>query len=79
MTKDEQDYKKFLEDQLDWCMEQDLILAEIEYKLQEMKGIAKDALENGLTNGEITIMNIRLNQLNSEVFSLKEKLNSIVN
>lgn len=40
MDKDEQERKQFLEQQLEWCREQDRILGEIEEKLQEMKKIA---------------------------------------
>ena len=51
MDKDQQEQKKFLEEQLEWCKEQDRILEEIEMKLHEMKRIAEYALEHELTSG----------------------------
>ena len=41
MNKDEQDNKKFLEQQLQWCKNQGRILEEIEMKLYKMKEIAQ--------------------------------------
>ena len=48
MDKDEQEHKKFLEELLEWCKEQDRILEEIDMKLHEMKEIAEYALEHDL-------------------------------
>ena len=44
MDKEEQEYKQFLEQQLQWCKKQDNILAKIEIKLHEMKTIANTFL-----------------------------------
>ena len=78
MNKDEQEHKKFLEEQLEWCKEQDRILEEIEVKLHEMKQIAEYALEHELTSLEIDQLNSQLNELKSEVHSLEEQLHSVV-
>lgn len=49
MEKGELERKKFLEQQLEWCKEQDYILEEIEMKLYEMKRIAEYACNHELT------------------------------
>ena len=78
MNKDEQDYKKFLEQQLEWCKEQDRILEEIEMKLHEMKKIAKYSLDHELTPLEMDQLNGQLKELESEVHFLERQLYSIV-
>jgi hypothetical protein len=78
MDKDDQDHKKFLEEQLEWCKEQDRILEEIDVKLHEMKEIAEYALEHGLTSAEIDQLNDQLNELKREVHSLEKQLHSVV-
>ena len=78
MDKDEQDHKKFLEQQLQWCKEQDRILEEIEMKLHEMKKIAQYALDHELTPIEIEQLNGQLNELKSEVHFLEKQLHSVV-
>ncbi|MDN3361227.1 MULTISPECIES: hypothetical protein [Priestia] len=52
MGKDKQEDTKFLEQQLEWCKEQDRILEEIEMKLYEMKIIAEYAFNHELTSLE---------------------------
>lgn len=78
MTKDDQQQKQFLTDQLEWCKEQDRILAEIERKLHEMKRIAAYALEHMLTSAEVDALNLHLNELKRDVASLEQKLHSTV-
>ncbi|MCI2252999.1 hypothetical protein L2D08_01325 [Domibacillus sp. PGB-M46] len=78
MAKNHQDYKKFLEEQIEWCQEQDLILEEIESKLLEMKEIAEYALKRELTPSEAGKLNGQLNDLKSKIHSLEKKLHSDV-
>ncbi|MDQ0803425.1 hypothetical protein [Priestia megaterium] len=78
MEKDELESKKFLEQQLEWCKEQDYILEEIEMKLYEMKRIAEYAFNHELTPLEIDQMNNQLKELKSEVHFLEKQLSSIV-
>lgn len=78
MSKNEQEFKKFLEEQVNWCREQDDILVQIEMKLYEMKKLAESILINELTNAENENVNLQINKLNLEVLQLKQRLNSIV-
>lgn len=78
MSNEEQEYKKFLVEQVDWCKEQEKILIQIEIKLREMKKLAESVLIFDFTNIEIKRINLQINQLNREVLQLKEQLNSIV-
>ncbi|MDQ0218414.1 hypothetical protein ELQ35_03445 [Peribacillus cavernae] len=78
MNKDEQDHKKFLEQQLEWYKEQDRILEEIEMKPREMKKIAQYSLEYRLTPLEINQLNDQLKELESEVHFLEKQLHSVV-
>lgn len=74
MNKDEQEHKRFLEQQLQWCKEQDRILEEIEIKLHEMKKIAQYALNQELNPVEIDQLNSQMKELESEVHLLKKRL-----
>lgn len=78
MNKDEQEHKQFLEQQIDWCKEQDRILEEIEMKFHEMKKIAQYALNHEITPPEIDQLNGQLKELESEVHFLEKQLYSIV-
>ncbi len=78
MDQDQQEHKKFLEEQLEWCKEQNRILEEIDTKLHEMKKIAEYALERELTLDEIDELNNRLNGLKNEVQFLESQLHSVV-
>ncbi|MBU8752298.1 hypothetical protein [Priestia megaterium] len=78
MEKGELERKKFLEQQLEWCKEQDYILEEIEMKLYEMKRIAEYAFSHELIPLEIHQMNDQLKELKSEVRLLEKQLFSIV-
>lgn len=70
--------KKFLEEQIEWCKEQDSILVEIEEKLYEMKELAEYARDRELSPMEIDKLNGQLNTLKREVHSLERKLQSVV-
>ena len=78
MNKDEQDYKKFLEEQLEWCKKQNTILEKIEMKLYEMKQIAEYVLKHKLTSVEVEELNDQLKELKSEVHFLEKQLHFIV-
>ncbi len=78
MNKDEREHKQFLEQQLEWCKEQDRILEEIETKLHEMKEIAQYSLENELTPLEINQLNNQLKELENEVHLLEKQLHTVV-
>ncbi|MEC1770233.1 hypothetical protein [Schinkia azotoformans] len=77
MNKDEQERKKFLEDQLQWCKEQDTILEEIEFKLYKMREIAEYALKHDLSKIEKDQLNHQLNKLKKEVHSLEKMLQTV--
>ena len=78
MDKQEQEHKKFLEQQLEWCKKQDRILEEIEMKLYEMKKITQYTLDHELTEIEIEQLNVQLNELKSEVHLLEKQLQTVV-
>ncbi|MGN7228744.1 hypothetical protein ACTHQ0_03115 [Priestia megaterium] len=78
MGKDEQEHKRFLEQQLEWCKEQDRILEDIEMKLYEMKRIAEYAFNHELTPLEIDQLNVQLKELESDVYFLEKQLGSVV-
>ncbi len=76
--KNRKEQKKFLEQQLEWCKEQDRILEEIDSKLHEMKRIAEYVLVKELNSEEIEELNGQLNELKREVHSLEKELQSVV-
>lgn len=76
MGKDQQLIKQFLEEQLEWCKEQDHILKQIEMKLYEMKDIAQYAYDHELSAIEVERLNNQINQLKEEVHSLEAQLKS---
>ncbi|KAB7706554.1 hypothetical protein F9802_10160 [Bacillus aerolatus] len=78
MDKDHQGHKNFLEEQLQWCKEQDRILEEMNVKLHEMKRIAEYAREHELNSAEINELNGQLNELRREVHFLEKQLRSVV-
>lgn len=78
MDKDHQDRKEFLEQQLQWCKDQDAILEEMNGKLHEMKRIAEYALEHKLSSAEVDKLNGQLNELKQEVYFLESQLHSVV-
>ena len=79
MNKDQQDQKKFLEEQLEWSKEQVRILDEIDMRLHEMKKIAEYAVEHELSAVDEKIrLNNQLKDLKDEVDSLEKQLHSVV-
>lgn len=78
MNKDDQNHKKFLEEQLHWCKARDGILEGIEVKLYEMERIAEYARVQELTSIEVDSLNGQLNDLKSEVQSLEMQLHIAV-
>jgi len=78
MDKKSQEQQKFFADQIEWCQEQDLILAEIESKLYEMKEMAEYALANDVTPAEIARLNRQLDNLKREIKSLEKQSHAAV-
>ncbi|WP_100405453.1 hypothetical protein [Bacillus solitudinis] len=78
MDKDQQEQKRFLEEQLQWTREQDRILEEIDEKLHEMKRIAEYALEHEPSVLETNKLNSQLKELKDEVQSLERQLQSMI-
>lgn len=78
MNKDQQEQKKFLKEQVEWCKRQDAILEKIENKLYEMKALAEYARDHNLSLIETDLINNQLNTLKQEVHSLEQQLHSIV-
>jgi hypothetical protein len=78
MNKDRHSQKKFLEEQINWCKEQDHILEEIEIRLQEMKKVTEYVLKHELTSTEIDGVNGQLNELKNEVHFLERQLHTVV-
>jgi hypothetical protein len=78
LDKEQQELKKFLEKQLQWCKEQDRILEEIDSKLHEIRRIAEYALENEIHSEKTKELNVQLNELKSEVHTLEKQLRFLV-
>ena len=78
MNKDQQDQKKFLEEQLEWTKEQVRILDEIDIRLHEMKKIAEYAVEHELSATEKIRLNNQMKDLKAEVDSLEKQLHTVV-
>lgn len=74
MNPDENEQKKFLEDQLEWCKEKICILVEIDRVLFEMKAIAEYALQIEHTTDKINELNCQLNELKNRVNFLEHQL-----
>lgn len=65
---------KQLEEQLQWCREQDDILESIETALYQMRGIAEYAAKNELNPLETKKLQAEIDQLKEEIASLEKKL-----
>jgi len=78
MHKEEQEYKQFLEQQLEWYKKQDRILEEIEMKLHKMKKIAQYAVDHVLTITEKEQLNTQLSELKAEIHFLEIQLHTTV-
>ena len=79
MDKNQQEHKKFLEDQVEWGRQRDAILEQIENKLYEMKELAEYARDHELTPIERSRLQEQMNTLNQGVHSLEQQLQSEVN
>lgn len=78
MNYDQQEQKKFLEQQLQWTKERVCILDEMNVKLHEMKRIAEYALEHALSAIEIERLNGELDKLKHEFSTLEKQLYPIL-
>jgi hypothetical protein len=78
MDLDQQEQKKFLEQQLQQTKEQVCILEEMNVMLHEMKRIAEYALEHKLSAIEIERLNGELDTLKNEFSSLEKQLYPIL-
>ncbi|MEH7342632.1 hypothetical protein V7122_01905 [Bacillus sp. JJ1532] len=78
MNIEQQELKKFLEQQLEWSKERSKILAKINNKLHEMKEIAEFSLAHKFSRTEIHKLNTQLNALKDEVYHLEKQLNTVV-
>jgi hypothetical protein len=78
MNKDQQDQRKFIEEQIEWSKEQTRILDEIDMRLHEMKRIAEYAVEHELSANEKIRLNTQLKDLKDEVDSLEKQLHTVV-
>lgn len=78
MDNDQQDLKKFLEQQLEWTKKQVLLLDEIDVKLLEMKRIAQYVVDHELSAFERDTLNNQLDDLKNEVHFLEKQLHTIV-
>ncbi|WP_071393533.1 hypothetical protein [Bacillus tuaregi] len=72
MEKNQLEWKKFLEQQLEWGKQRDRILEQIEKKLFEMKSIAEYAAQHELSKTEAEKLNEQLNVLKDEIHALEE-------
>lgn len=78
MDNDQQDLKKFLEQQLEGTKKQVLLLDEIDVKLLEMKRIAQYVVDYELSAFERDTLNNQLDDLKNEVHFLEKQLHTIV-
>jgi len=77
MENEENENKKFLLKQIEWCKVRDSILEEMEKKLHEMKEIVEYTLHNKSIAMEVDQLNGKLDELKNEVYDLEIQLNSI--
>lgn len=78
MGQVQQEQRKLLEQQLQWTEEQIRILDEMDVKLHEMKKIAENTLEHGLSAIEIERLNGEMKVLEGEYSSLEKMLNPVL-
>lgn len=78
MNTEQQELKKFLEQQLEWSKDRSKILDAINDKLHKMKEIAEFSLAHKLSRTEIKKLNMQLNALKNEVYHLEKQLNTVV-
>ncbi|MFZ3591560.1 hypothetical protein ACOI1C_20620 [Bacillus sp. DJP31] len=77
MNKDQQELKKFLEQELVSSREQSRILEEISETLHKMKTIAEFASQPDLSESERENLHDELVDLKSVIHSLEKKLQSV--
>ena len=70
------DVLRFLQQQITWVREQDLILAKIEGKLWAMRALAQYRLDTELMALEVERLNEQLGQLEREVAELELQLDA---
>jgi hypothetical protein len=78
MDKDQQEVKKFLEEQLEWSKDRVRILDEMNVKLLEMKRIAQYVVDHELSGNETDTLNSQLNHLKNQFYALEKQLQSVV-
>lgn len=74
MTNDEQQILDFIQQQLAWVAEQDLILAKIEGKLRAMRELAEYRLAQELSADELKEVNAEFEDLQNEIEALEGQL-----
>ncbi|MEK4228442.1 hypothetical protein [Solibacillus sp. FSL H8-0538] len=74
MDQDERERRKFLEEQLEWCKEKNIILDEIDNVLKQMKAIAEDVLQSEFAPDEIEESNRQLTKLKLRINFLEQQL-----
>ncbi|KZR59871.1 hypothetical protein [Pseudobacillus badius] len=77
VDKDQQEYKRFLENQLQLCLKQDGLLAMLNAKLWEMKKIAEQVLESECTSIELEELNRQFHELQQEAGFLEQQLSLV--
>lgn len=77
--KDQQELKKFLEEQIEWCRWHNGNLKNIEKKLYEMKELAEYARDHELNPIELYRIEEQLNSLKQEVYFFDRQLQPKIN
>lgn len=78
MDRDNEEQINFLEQQLQWCKKQELILKEIDEKLHEMKRIAEFAQSRILSLEESKHLNEQLAAFKEQISQLERQLKTTV-
>lgn len=74
----DEDILLFLQQQLKWHQEHDLILAIIEGKLYAMRDLAEYRLMHDWTFCEVQLLNEQLQQLKREILALEQELYGMI-
>ncbi|WP_138419475.1 hypothetical protein [Aquibacillus sediminis] len=78
MDNNQRDTRKFLEEQLQWVIEQDNILKKIEINLYEMRSLAEYARDHELSSKEYNRLNYQINELKNKVVVLQQQRETAV-
>ncbi|MFJ7726532.1 hypothetical protein ACIQXV_10230 [Neobacillus sp. NPDC097160] len=78
MDKNQQEQKRFFEQQLQWTLERARILDEINVKLHEMKEIVKYVLIHELSSSEIEELNSQMDNLKNVIQCLEKQLYTVI-